>query len=255
MNKDYFNILGVSRDASDEEIKRAYRGLAKQYHPDKNPGDKEAEEKFKEISEAYEVLSDKGKRDEYENPFNPFEDFADIFGRGFGTRRRPDPNAPRRGMDLKFLVDVPLSTFILGGKKVFNVSYKDICEDCNGKGASETELCTECGGQGTIFKTVRQGSMIMNSTTSCPVCNGTGQKTIKGCESCGGLGNVPVNDREITIELQPGHHRDGDVIRITGEGGKGANNGPKGDIYTKLRMTLPDKETLTEEQIELLKGI
>lgn len=255
MNKDYYNTLGVNRDASDEEIKRAYRSLAKKYHPDKNPGNKEAEDKFKDVNEAYEVLSDKKKRSEFDNPSDPFRGFADIFSRGFGTRRRPDPNAPRRGIDLKFVVDVPLSYFILGGKKIFTVNYKDVCVDCKGKGASETEQCTECGGQGTIFKTVRQHGMIMNSTTSCPKCNGTGEKTIKACESCNGLGNVPVNDRELSLEILPGHNRDGEVIRMTGEGGKGLNNGPNGDVYIKLRMTLPNKETLTEEQIELLKGM
>jgi molecular chaperone DnaJ len=266
--EDYYSILGVERSASKDEIKKVFRKLALQYHPDKNPGNKEAEEKFKKINEAYSVLSDEQKRHEYDNPQtqNPFmggmdEIFAQHFGFGGlgGQRtRRATPQEiatmPRQGSDLKYQVDIPLSYFILGGLKKFTVSYNDICEECKGLGAKTTATCGVCHGQGMITQMQQRGNMRMQSTTSCNSCSGRGYIPQEKCDICHGSGNVQVFDREMEILVQKGQ-RDGDIVVENNVGGKGLNGAPAGNVYVKLRMVLPREEDLTEEQIGVLRSV
>jgi molecular chaperone DnaJ len=175
----HYETLGVDRTASKEAIKKAYRKLAMEFHPDRNPDNKDAEEKLKVINEAYSVLYNDEKRDNYDNP-NPFAgmgNFADIFGRGRQPmkRRQPNVNDPRRGTDLKFIADVPLYSFILGEDREKEVTYKDICQDCNGIGAKELEECTYCKGSGTISRVINRGpGMMMHTNVICARCSGRG---------------------------------------------------------------------------------
>jgi len=258
VSNNYYDILGVSKEASADEIKKKYRGLAMQYHPDKNPDNAEAESKFKDINEAYEVLSDERKRQEYDNP-DPFAGmmggFADMFRqRGPMKRRMPNVQDPRRGQTLKFVVDAPLYAFILGEERDLDVSYRDICQDCNGIGATELEECNNCRGAGVISQTINRGQgMVMHTTVNCPSCSGRGFNSKQGCAACGSSGSVEVN-RTVIHELKP-NTKDGDVSKLSGQGGKGTNGAPDGDLYLKYRMALPNKEELSEEQIELLKEI
>lgn len=254
MNKDYYKILDLNKDASVEEIKKSYRRLSMKYHPDKNNGDEDSTNRFKEINEAYSVLSDPDKRRQYDNPsphmgraFNPFDFFS-------MRNRRPNPNAPKKGMDLKFVIEVSIGQFIFGGKHTINVSYEDPCQSCNGKGFSEFAHCGHCNGQGQVSETKQgQGAFIM-STKPCPVCNGQGQVGIEECNECNGKGKTSVENRDIEVEI-PAGTRDEQGVRIGQAGGKGVNGGPNGDVLVKFRMKYPDLSNLSDEQKELLRSI
>ena len=257
----HYNTLGVDNTASQEEIKKAYRKLAMQYHPDRNSGDKAAEDKLKQINEAYGVLSNEQKRNEYDNP-DPFANFMGGFGDIFNVRNRrgpvkkpmPSVDTPRRGQDLKFVVDVPMYSFIIGEDHELEVSYMDICMSCNGIGATELQECPNCRGTGVISKTINRGQdMVMHTTANCPSCAGKGFIPKDTCESCHGTGGVSV-DRKIVYAVLP-NTKDGEIGSFKGKGGKGTNGAPDGNLYLKYRMTLPKVENLTEEQIELLKEI
>lgn len=265
MATDYYNELGISKDASQQDIKKAYRKLAMKYHPDRNNGDKDAEEKFKRVSVAYDTLSDEHKRSGYDNPHtNPNID--DLFRGGFpgfsgfggfgvntGPMQRPNPNAPKKGRDLKWVSDEPLYKFILGGAGSIGVTYEDVCTKCNGKGATKTEKCMHCGGSGMVMETQQRGNIRMQSQRHCPVCGGKGEHVLDRCGKCNGSGHVTIH-RDIDYDIQPGM-LDGNVIRVVGGGGEGGNGGPRGNLYIKLRMVLLKAENLTEEQIEVLKTI
>lgn len=258
----HYETLGVDKGASQEEIKKAYRKLSMKFHPDQNQGDDQAEDKFKEIGEAYSVLKDSNTRAAYDNP-NPFQGrgFADIFGQGSpfrGFRRtqpqKPNIHAPRRGRDLKYMLDVPIGTLIFGGDVKFNISYDDICTTCNGLGATKLEECSDCNGMGTRVEVKTDRGIYMQSTVGCNTCNGLGEKKIEVCEVCGGKGRIVVNNREFTVHIDEGS-RDGNVVVVEGAAGEGANGGPKGTLITKLRLKLPNPTELTEEQIKVLKEI
>jgi len=252
----HYETLGVNNTASQEEIKKAYRKLAMKYHPDRNPDNEEAEEKLKQINEAYGILSNEQKRQEYDNP-NPFADFmGDMFNMRRRQSKRPKPSVttPRRGLNLKYAVEVPMSSFIIGEDHDLDVSYKDICKACNGIGATETNECPNCQGTGVISKTINRGQgAVMHTTTNCPSCAGMGFIPSNVCEECSGTGTIDV-DRNIVYAVLPGM-RDGEVVSFKGKGGEGTNGAPNGDLYLKYRMVLPKVENLTEEQIELLKEI
>ncbi len=259
--KDLYKVLGVNRDASQDEIKKAYRELSKKYHPDVNPDNGEAEEKFKDISAAYGVLSDPKKRAQYNNPmhgFDPSNFGAHGFDPFFGVRRRgfrrPDPNAPRRGGIVEIEVPVPFHKLILREEISLSINFVDVCVDCNGTGASESEFCEKCQGIGSIMETQSGQGVFIQSSTTCPDCRGRGSRTIKTCDECGGRGRVEVRDREIKFKVEDGM-RDGYQIRIQGKGGKGLNGGPDGDLVAILHIVHPRKEDLTEEQIEMLRGL
>lgn len=256
MGKDYYNILGVDRTASNEAIKKAYRKLSMKYHPDKNAGDKEAEEKFKEINEAYSTLSDVNKRKQYDNP-NPFMGgMADFFGHSnpFGFKQqKQNVKRPTKGPDLKYVLDVPLADFIVGAETEFDISYRDLCQRCNGTGHSDTKTCPNCDGNGQITHSHQEGNTFIQQSTTCTACRGTGEIGIKKCDDCEGKGYVTI-DKSVKVKVPKGL-RDGHIIGVPGAGLSGKYGGPNGDIHVKLRMVLPKEEDLTEEQIKVLKDI
>jgi len=258
--KNYYQVLGVDREASQEDIKKAFRRLSKKYHPDMNPDDNESEERFKEINEAYSTLSDPNKRRNYDNPLgdDPFENLTRSFFGGrdnpfIRVRRTANINRPMKGPDLKYIQDVPLVDFILGGKLEFDVAYNNLCGDCNGFGYKKWKECPNCNGVGVISHTSQEGGMFFQQTAMCSACRGLGEIGIDKCDFCEGKGTIPTK-KTISIEIPKGI-RDGFVIVEQGEGASGKNGGPDGDLLVKLRMMLPKEEDLTEEQINLLKEI
>jgi len=259
-SRGYYKLLGVSPDSSQEDIKKAFRKLSMQYHPDKNPDNKEAEEHFKEINEAYSVISDPERRQQYDNPGIPgfnFQSFGfggamgDYFNRvvpNFQRQRRR--NMPRKGRDLMYIIDVPISEFILGGKEEFSVEFDDMCNSCSGKGYKSSKTCPNCDGSGMIVHVQSGNGMHMQTSSPCGACRGSGEIGTEGCPECNGLGHVKAK-RDYVIDIAPGS-RDGDVMKQDGLGGIGMNGGPPGDLVVKLRMRMPRAEDLSEEQKEIL---
>ncbi len=256
--RDYYEVLGVEKNASAEEIKRAYRRMAIKYHPDKNPGNKEAEAKFKECAEAYEVLSDPDKRKQYdqfgheglrgqgmhdfsrmnvEDIFSMFG-FDDFFGGifGGGGRRRGGGGGrrgPTRGYDLETSVELTLDEIAHGTEKTIEFTRQDTCSECHGSGAapgSQPGRCPVCGGSGQVAK----GGGFFQMVSTCPQCQGTGQVITNPCPRCRGSGRVP-RKRTVTIKIPAGIH-EGQGVRVAGEGEPGQDGGPNGDLYCYIRV-------------------
>jgi molecular chaperone DnaJ len=248
--RDYYEVLGISRNAGDEEIKRAYRKLALQYHPDRNPGDKEAEENFKEAAEAYEVLRDREKRQIYDRfgheglegrgfrGFSGFEDifasFGDIFEDffGFGTRRSGRSRA-RQGNSLRKDVELTLDEAFYGKNEEVAFQRLEFCLTCDGSGltpGSERQICGTCQGRGQVIRS--QGFFQIGTT--CPVCHGEGQIITDPCRDCRGHGRVRV-DRKINVKIPPGVDT-GSQLRLSGEGEAGEYGGPPGDLYIFIHV-------------------
>lgn len=262
-SKDYYDILGVGRGASADEIKKAYRKLTRKYHPDANPGDKEAEQKYREINEANEVLSDPKKRAQYDQfgyvgdapggaggfgGFGGFDGadfgdlFGDLFGGGFGGRRRSaDPNAPRRGNDLEYTVQVSLEDAYRGITRKIEIPRYETCEHCHGNGAepgSKVEKCPTCGGTGKIRHAVNTpfGQMVQEGV--CSACGGKGKKITTPCKECRGQGRVR---KRHTVDVKiPAGVDTGIRLRVSGHGEAGLNGGPSGDLFILIEV-LPDK--------------
>ena len=254
-NEDLYQVLGVPRDASAGDIKKAYRQLVRKYHPDANPGNKDAEERFKKINQAYEVLSDQQKRTQYDqfgtvgdipgggSPFEGFnmgDVFGDIFESVFGGgtgRRRANPNAPRRGSDLEMEVEVTLEEAASGVSRGFQIPRWEPCSDCGGTGAkagTAPETCSACRGTGQV-ETVQQtpfGRFV--SVNTCHSCGGKGRIIREKCPECGGGGRVrKKHDVEVKI---PAGVDDGTRLRIGGEGEPGVNGGVPGDLYLVMKV-------------------
>jgi molecular chaperone DnaJ len=255
IKKDYYEILGVARNATEEEIKKSYRKLAMQYHPDRNPGDKNAEEKFKEAAEAYEVLRDKEKRDIYDRyghdglrgtgftGFRGFEDifssfgdiFEDFFGfSGFGgfsqSERR---SASQRGADLVYDLVITLEEAAFGTKKEISFDKYDECKECRGSGAkpgTSAEKCSTCGGRGQVTKS--QG--FFSISTTCPHCRGQGTVIKDPCKKCHGKGLIKTK-KNLTAKIPPGVDI-GSRLRLEGEGEAGLRGGEKGDLYIRINI-------------------
>ena len=260
--RDYYEVLGVNKDASEADIKKAFRKLARKYHPDVNPGNKTAEHKFKEMNEAYEVLSDAKKRQQYDQfghaafgggygpeagpgpgfgGFRPgteysgggnFEGFGDIFGDLFGQRVRP--RGPLKGEDTTYAVEVDLEDAIYGKTMQVDLRREVTCSTCGGSGAqpgTSRRTCPTCGGSGRIS----QGRGFMQIAQPCPTCRGEGTINPSPCRNCGGRGVVPKSER-INVKIPPGVDN-GSKIRVAGMGGPGEQGGPPGDVYiiTKVR--------------------
>ena len=250
MKRDYYEILGVSRASTEQEIKSAYKKLALQYHPDRNPGDKEAEEKFKEAAEAYSVLSDSEKRARYDNfghegiggggfsGFDPdvFADFSDIlgdffgFGDIFGNSRR-GRHRPQRGADLRYDLTIEFEEAVFGVKAKIKIPRAQTCSECNGTGADPKHrpiVCTTCNGQGQVR--FQQGFFTISRT--CSTCHGTGQIVKEPCSVCQGAGRV---QKEKVLEIKiPAGVESGSRLRVAGEGESGMNGGPPGDLYVVI---------------------
>lgn len=250
MPRDYYEVLGVARDASEDELKRAYRNLARQYHPDANQQDPQAAEKFKEIAEAYAVLSDPQKRSDYDTfgsarvqvGFDPFDLFATFFGsdpfRGFGrgTSRRV------QGEDLVLEVDVSLEDVVKGSTKVVAVSKLNHCSRCDATGAepgTTPETCSQCGGSGQVRSVSRSVFGNMMTAYTCPTCNGSGRQISSPCTKCRGQGRVDEPE-ELTVEIPAGLD-EGMQIRFTGKGEAGPQGAPSGDLFVRVRVSPDDR--------------
>lgn len=256
-NKDYYEVLGLQKGASDDEIKKAFRKLALKYHPDRNQGSKESEEKFKEINEAYQILSDPEKKAQYDQfgttdfngggfegggfDFSGFGGFGDIFdsffGGGFsgsGGRRR---NGPERGADLEYSLNLTFEEAVFGVEKEISITRSENCEKCGGSGAkagSHPQTCDKCGGTGQV-RTQRNtplGNFVSMST--CDKCAGKGTIISDPCTECKGKGSVR-KQRKIKINVPAGVDT-GNIIPIRGQGEHGKNGGPVGDLYINLRV-------------------
>ncbi|MBU5434542.1 molecular chaperone DnaJ [Pseudoflavonifractor sp. MSJ-37] len=263
--RDYYEVLGVSKGASDDELKKAYRKLAKKYHPDLNPGDKEAEAKFKEVNEAYEVLSDKEKRARYDqfghagvdpnyNPGGGYggfsgADFGDIdlgdifgsffgggfsgFGGGGGSRRA----GPMKGDTLRAAITISFEEAAFGCEKQIELTRSEACDDCKGTGCAPgttAEICPDCHGSGTIRIQRGGGAFSFATTTSCPKCHGTGKIIHSPCSTCHGEGAVRKT-RKITAKIPAGIDN-GQAISLRGQGGAGKNGGPAGDLIISVSV-------------------
>jgi molecular chaperone DnaJ len=255
LSKNYYEILGVDRDAESVAIKKAYRALSMEHHPDKG-GD---EEKFKEISEAYSTLSNPEKRAEYDNPMrqqmphgaDPFDMF--MRGRHPFSNRRPSPNSPRRGKNLMVDQEIPMRFFIIGGKIKVSFKFMNFCTECGGTGAEEKSKCSVCNGAGQIMEGRQAQGIFIQSSRTCPTCNGRGFRIDKECGGCSGRGQIE-DERKAELDVPMGI-RDGQVIGAAGLGASGANGGPAGDLTVRLHMKYPKAEELTEEQRKILEEL
>ncbi len=255
--RDYYEVLGVSKGASDSDIKKAYRSLAKKYHPDINPGNKEAEAKFKEVNEAYEVLSDADKKAKYDQyghaAFDPsagagyggfggfgggFDvDLGDIFGSFFGGgSSRQRRNGPQRGDDIEVNVTINFEEAVFGCKKDISFTRYSKCSKCHGSGAESgvAETCPSCNGSGQRRVTQNIGGMQFQSTTTCDKCRGTGKYIKNPCASCRGSGFERVT-KKLTVNIPAGIDN-GKGLIIRGEGNDGKNGGPSGDVIVMVSV-------------------
>jgi len=259
--RDYYEVLGTQKGASADEIKKAYRKMAMKYHPDRNPGDKEAEEKFKEAAEAYEVLSDDDKRARYDQygfagvdpnfgagaggyggsgfgGFGDFGDLGDIFGSFFGggASSRANPNAPRRGENVGARLDLTFEEAAFGCEKEVAAQRIENCASCGGSGSADgaTETCSYCRGAGQVRTSQNFMGMQMQSTSVCPQCNGRGKVIKNPCTTCRGKGKVR-RTQKIKVKIPAGIDG-GQSVRVRNEGSVGANGGPNGDLLVEIYL-------------------
>ncbi len=258
--RDYYEVLGVSRNASDDEIKKAYRKLAKQYHPDMNPGDKSVEAKFKEASEAYAILSDADKKRQYDQfghaafeqggagaggfDFNNMGDMGDIFGDifgdlfGGGRRSQRANNGPMKGANLRTGIRITFEEAVFGCEKELELTLKDECNTCHGSGAkagSTPETCSKCGGRGQVTFTQQSLFGMVRNVQTCPDCRGTGKIIKEKCPDCYGSGYIS-SKKKIQVSVPAGID-DGQSIRIRGKGEPGTNGGERGDLLVEVSVS------------------
>jgi molecular chaperone DnaJ len=265
-NKDYYEVMGVPKNATEAEIKKAYRELAKKYHPDLHPGDKKAEAKFKEINEAYEVLSDKNKRARYDqfgqagvdpnfgggagggSPFTGNINIDDIFNSvfsgfdgfsgfgGFGGSRRANSNVPRRGSDSESTVNISFEEAAKGCVKTVTYDQVESCPECHGTGAKNgaTRTCPQCGGRGQVRISQRTPFGVIQTTRTCDRCGGTGRIIDEPCAACGGTGRIRKR-KTIEINIPAGIDNE-QVLNVSGKGNAGANGGPNGDLHVSVNV-------------------
>lgn len=267
--RDFYEVLGVAKGASDDEIKKAYRQKAKQYHPDLNPGDKTAEARFKEVNEAYAILSDKDKRARYDQyghagvdpnfgagggggPFGGFGggDFGDFdlgdifgsfFGGGFGGGQQSRQTGPQKGESLRFNLTISFEEAAFGCDKEISVTRSEACDTCHGTGCepgTTAEICPDCRGSGVVRIQRGGGGFSFTTTAPCPKCGGTGKIIHSPCKSCGGAGAVR-RPRRITVHIPAGID-DGQAVSLRGQGGVGRNGGPAGDLLIAVSVRPSD---------------
>lgn len=257
--RDYYEVLGVSKSASDSELKSAYRKLAKKYHPDMNPGDKEAEAKFKEASEAYSVLSDPDKRRQYDqfghaafeggagggaggfdfSGMDMSDIFGDIFGDFFGGgRSRAQSNGPMKGQNLHHTIRITFEEACFGTEKELDLPLQDECESCHGTGAkagTTPETCSKCGGKGQVVFTQQSLFGMVRNVQTCPDCRGTGKIIREKCPDCHGSGYI-TRKRKISVTVPAGIDN-GQSISIREKGDPGVNGGPRGDLLVEVAVS------------------
>ena len=255
--RDYYEVLGVSRQASDLEIKSAYRKLAKKYHPDINPGDKEAEVKFKEASEAYAVLSDADKKRQYDqfghaafeggaggggfdfSGMDMGDIFGDIFGDFFGGgRSRAQSNGPMKGQNVRTTVRITFEEACFGIDKEIDITLKEECSNCHGTGAkpgTSPETCSKCGGKGQVVFTQQSLFGVVRNVQSCPDCRGTGKIIKSKCTDCSGTGYVSKR-KKISVSIPAGIDN-GQCVRIRDKGEPGVNGGSRGDLLVEVLVS------------------
>ena len=283
--RDYYEVLGVKKDASADEIKKAYRKMAMKYHPDRNPGDKEAEEKFKEVGEAYEVLSDADKKARYDQygfagvdpnfgagaggyggagfgGFDGFSDLGDIFGDFFGggRSRGAQQNAPRRGENVMSRLELTFEEAAFGCEKEVATPRIENCPNCNGTGSADgvIETCSQCRGTGQVRTVQNFMGMQMQSTATCPSCNGRGKIIKTPCNTCKGKGKVRRTNR-VNVKIPAGVDA-GQSVRVRGEGCVGSNGGPNGDLLVEIYIkrhpifTREDRDVLCEVPISFTQA-
>jgi len=267
--RDYYEILSVERTASGDEIKRSYRKLAMKFHPDRNPGDAEAEANFKECAEAYEVLSDDAKRQRYDqfghaglrgqtghdfshmHAEDIFSMFGDIFGDAFGGGGQRRGNRPARGYSLETQTEITLNDVLMGVEREIEFTRQDTCEVCKGSGLKEgasPTTCPTCGGVGQVQQAGLGGMFRM--VTVCPTCQGSGTIIAEAdrCAACNGSGKQPLK-RKLSVKIPAGIH-DGQAVRIPGEGEPGDKGGPRGDLHVVVRVA--DHELFDREDNHLV---
>lgn len=260
--RDFYEVLGLSKGASESEIKKAYRKLAMKYHPDKNPGDKEAEEKFKEVNEAYEILSDPEKKNRYDKfghaGVDPnagfgggagfggfsgggfgFDDIFDMFGGGFGFggRRTSQRRGPQRGRDVQKSITIDFTEALFGCTKEIELSKNVRCKTCNGEGTApgtSKKTCETCGGSGQVSQVTNTPFGRIQNVTTCPNCNGTGQVIETPCPDCGGQGFTRKKVK-IKVDIPAGVDNDS-IVTLRGQGEPGPNGGPEGDLYIVINV-------------------
>lgn len=255
--RDYYEVLGVDKNADDAALKKAFRQLAKKYHPDMNPGDKDAEQKFKEIQEAYAVLSDAEKRRQYDqfghaafeggmggaggfdfSGMDMGDIFSDLFGDFFGGGRRSTDNGPRKGANLRASVRITFEESISGCEKELEIVLKDECSTCHGTGAkpgTSPQTCTKCGGKGKVMYSQQSLFGMVQNVQTCPECNGTGKVVKEKCSDCRGSGYIASKKRiQVTI---PAGIDNGQSVRIRDKGEPGRNGGPRGDLLVEVMVS------------------
>ncbi|TAL26466.1 MAG: molecular chaperone DnaJ [Nitrospirae bacterium] len=267
--KDYYELLGVSKGASQDEIKKAYRKLARKYHPDLNPGDKASEQKFKEINEAYSVLGDEKKRAEYDQfGKTPFEaggpwfegarpdfnqsynfsgGFEDIFSDFLGGGRRGFENFPHRGADMLLGVELSLEEAFTGVTRPITLNREIICRTCNGTGAESYQTCDRCKGSGRLQAS--KGFFKMSQT--CPACGGTGKRMTGVCRTCSGKGNI-LQTETIKAKIPAGVDT-GSIVKLRGMGGAGQSGGPPGDL--RIEVTIKPHPVFTRKDNDLYADV
>ncbi|MGM9588726.1 MAG: molecular chaperone DnaJ [Faecousia sp.] len=283
--RDYYEVLGVKKEASADEIKRAYRKAAMKYHPDRNPGDKEAEAKFKEVGEAYEVLSDEGKRQRYDQygfagvdpnfgagaggyggsgfgGFGGFGDFGDIFSEFFGggDRRGSSQNVPRRGENIMTHLELTFEEAAFGCEKEVATPRIENCSACSGSGSADgvIETCSQCRGTGQVHTVQNFMGMQMQSTVACPQCSGRGKIIKNPCTICKGKGKVRRTNK-VKVKVPAGVDA-GQSVRVRGEGSVGINGGPNGDLLVEIYIkrhpifTREDRDVLCEVPISFTQA-
>ncbi len=251
--RDYYEVLGVAKNASDDEIKKAFRGLAKKYHPDMNPGDKDAEAKFKEAQEAYAVLSDAEKRRQYDqfghaafdgtggaggfdfSGMDMSDIFGDLFGDFFGGGRRRANDGPMKGANLRTSVRITFEEAVFGCEKEIEMTLKDECPKCHGSGArpgTSPETCGKCGGKGKVVFTQQSFFGTVQNVQACPDCGGKGKIVRDKCPDCRGTGYI-ANKKKIQVSIPAGIDN-GQSVRIRDKGEPGVNGGPRGDLLVEI---------------------